>query len=107
MARMVNVDRRSCRACARSVARCGAATVRALDPAVPKRIWLVTSALHMPRALSAFRAAGFEPCAYPADVRAARLDSIADVLPSAGAIADTDAVLHEWVGEIVYRIRAF
>jgi uncharacterized SAM-binding protein YcdF (DUF218 family) len=83
-----------------------ATRVRALAPALPKRIWLVTSALHMPRALIAFRAAGFEPCAYPADIRSARLDSVADVLPSAGAIADTDAVLHEWVGEIVYRVRA-
>lgn len=83
-----------------------AETVRALQPALPSRIWLVTSALHMPRSLLAFRAAGFEPCAYPADYRAAPFDGVANVLPSAGAIANTDAVLHEWVGEIVYRMRA-
>ena len=83
-----------------------ATTVRALEPKLPTRIWLVTSALHMPRSLFAFRAAGFDPCAYAGDYRAAPLEGPADFLPSAGAIANADAVLHEWVGEIVYRIRA-
>jgi uncharacterized SAM-binding protein YcdF (DUF218 family) len=82
-----------------------ATRVRALEPAPPPRIWLVTSALHMPRSLLAFRAAGFEPCAYPADRRASPLNGPADLLPNAGAIASTDAVLHEWVGEIAYRLR--
>jgi uncharacterized SAM-binding protein YcdF (DUF218 family) len=74
--------------------------------ALPARIALVTSALHMPRALIAFRSAGFDPCAYPSDFRTAPFDGPADLLPSAGAIANTDATLHEWVGEIVYRLRA-
>jgi len=60
----------------------------------------------LPRTLLAFRAAGFEPCAYAGDYRAAPLEGPADFLPSAGAIANADAVLHEWVGEIAYRIRA-
>lgn len=80
--------------------------VRHLDPPVPARIWLVTSALHMPRALIAFRAAGFDPCAYPVDFRSAPFDGLIDFLPSALAIADSDAVLHEWAGELVYRWRA-
>jgi uncharacterized SAM-binding protein YcdF (DUF218 family) len=83
-----------------------ATRVRALEPALPARIWLVTSALHMPRSLLAFRAAGFDPCAYPGDVRSGPFDSPADLLPSAGAIANSDAVLHEWVGELIYRLRA-
>ncbi|HEX7769639.1 MAG TPA: YdcF family protein, partial [Dokdonella sp.] len=82
-----------------------ATAVRALEPSSPARIWLVTSALHMPRALLAFRAAGFEPCAYPGDYRGAPLEGPTDFLPSAGAIGNTDAVLHEWAGEIAYRIR--
>jgi uncharacterized SAM-binding protein YcdF (DUF218 family) len=82
-----------------------ATRVRALDPPLPQRIWLVTSATHMPRSLLAFRAAGFEPCSYPADRRASPFDGPADLLPSAGAIANTDAVLHEWVGEVAYRVR--
>lgn len=83
-----------------------ARNVRALTPALPARIALVTSALHMPRALIAFRAAGFDPCASPSDYRSAPFDGPADLLPSAGAIANTDATLHEWVGEVVYRLRA-
>ena len=83
-----------------------AETVRALQPALPSRIWLVTSALHMPRSLLAFRAAGFAPCAYPADFRAAPFESFANLLPSASAIANSDAVLHEWVGEVAYRMRS-
>jgi uncharacterized SAM-binding protein YcdF (DUF218 family) len=83
-----------------------ATRVRALDPPPPPRIWLVTSAMHMPRALIAFRAAGFDPCAYPADFRAAPFDGIGALLPSAGAIGNSAAVLHELVGEIAYRMRA-
>lgn len=80
--------------------------VHALDPALPPRIWLVTSALHMPRALIAFRAAGFEACAYPSDFLATSFEGVADFLPSGSAVANSAAVLHEWVGEVVYRLRA-
>jgi len=80
--------------------------VHALDPALPPRIWLVTSALHMPRALIAFRAAGFEACAYPSDFLATSFEGLADLLPSGSAVANSAAVLHEWVGEVVYRLRA-
>ncbi len=80
--------------------------VRALKPPVPRRIWLLTSALHMPRALIAFRAAGFEPCAWPVDFRTTRLRDFDDFLPRGGAVARTEAVLHELVGELAYRWRA-
>lgn len=80
--------------------------VRALMPALPRRIWLATSALHMPRALVAFRAAGFEPCAWPGDFRASPVREFADLLPHGGAAARTEAVLHELAGELAYRWRA-
>lgn len=83
-----------------------ATTVRALQPVLPMRIWLVTSALHMPRALIAFRAAGFDVCAYPVDFRSAPFDGPIDFLPSALAIGNSDAVIHEWIGELAYRWRA-
>jgi len=82
-----------------------AARVRALDPALPARIWLVTSALHMPRALIAFRAAGFEPCSYPSDFLSGPFRA-RDVLPRGSAVANSEAALHEIVGEFVYRLRA-
>jgi len=83
-----------------------ARNVRSLEPALPQRIWLVTSALHMPRALIAFRAAGFAPCALASDRLAVPFDGLADLLPSGGAAEKTEAVVHEWIGEAVYRWRA-
>ncbi len=82
-----------------------AVNVRALDPPLPNRVRLATSAAHMPRSLLAFRAAGFVPCALPLDVRAAPMRNATDLLPSGGAMALSTAVLHEWVGEIAYRLR--
>jgi uncharacterized SAM-binding protein YcdF (DUF218 family) len=80
--------------------------VRALQPPLPARIWLVTSALHMPRSLLAFRAAGFTPCSYPADVRASAFDGVADLMPRGSAVTKSEAVLHELVGEVAYRWQA-
>ena len=80
--------------------------VRALVPALPQKIWLVTSALHMPRSLIAFHAAGFEPCAWPSDFRASPLREFADLLPSGGAATRTEMVLHELAGELAYRWHA-
>jgi uncharacterized SAM-binding protein YcdF (DUF218 family) len=80
--------------------------VRSLAPRLPSRIALTTSALHLPRALIAFRAAGFEPCAHPVDYRAAPFRDLADLLPRGGALAASDAVIHEWIGELVYRWKA-
>jgi len=79
--------------------------VRATQPDLPPRIWLVTSALHMPRSLIAFRAAGFTPCSAPADYRAGRFEGFSDFVPRGGAISKSEAVLHELVGEIAYRWR--
>lgn len=83
-----------------------AQNVRALRPALPARIWLVTSALHMPRSLLAFQAAGFAPCSDPADLRASAFDGVADLLPRGSAVSKSEAVLHELVGEIAYRWQA-
>lgn len=78
--------------------------VRALQPPLPSRIWLVTSAVHMPRSAYAFEQAGFEVCAWPVDVRYARANSIGYYLPSTDALVKADAVLHEWFGEAAYRL---
>jgi uncharacterized SAM-binding protein YcdF (DUF218 family) len=77
--------------------------VAALSPALPKRIWLVSSALHLPRALGAFRAWGFQPCAWPSDslyeppnLRPGYL------LPQSSSLDKADAAFHELVGNLVY-----
>lgn len=78
--------------------------VRAMQPPLPSRIWLVTSAIHMPRSAYAFEQAGFEVCVWPVDTRYARANSIGYYLPSTDALVKSDAVLHEWFGEAAYRL---
>lgn len=76
-----------------------------LSPAVPRRVWLVTSALHMPRSLRAFRAWGFEPCAYPgASLYTPFSASVGYFMPQSSSLVKTEAAIHEFVGGMVYRM---
>lgn len=77
-----------------------------LVPSLPKRIVLVTSAMHMPRARFAFAEAGFQVCPLHADVR--RLPSRIPwaLVPRTVGLVRTEAALHEWVGLAYYRLRA-
>jgi uncharacterized SAM-binding protein YcdF (DUF218 family) len=75
------------------------------DP-LPPQIWLVTSALHMPRSLFAFQATGFQPCAWPARSEYRAFDGVGYLMPNESAAIKSGSVLHEWLGEIVYRLRA-
>lgn len=76
----------------------------ALDPPVPRRIWLVTSALHMPRAAYAFRKAGFEVCMAPAYTLFIGPDSPGWFVPQGSSEVKAEDALHEIVGEIGYRL---
>ncbi len=75
------------------------------QPKAGERWLLITSAFHMPRAIAAFRAAGFDVEAYPVDWRtrgprdAARFfDSLSE------GLARTDTAAHEWAGLLAYRL---
>ena len=70
---------------------------------------LVTSALHMPRAVAAFRGAGIRVVPAATDVRAAADHSPAvfDWVPSAAALELTTAALHEIAGLFYYRWRGW
>lgn len=81
--------------------------VGAMQPPLAQPVWLVTSALHMPRARIAFEAAGIKTCAWPVDYRARALRGPADFLPSSSAIALSEAALHEMFGMLYYRWRLF
>jgi uncharacterized SAM-binding protein YcdF (DUF218 family) len=72
---------------------CGNAlfSMRMIAPAPGERWLLVTSALHMPRALSAFRQAGFPVEPWP-------------VYDGATFKAPWRSVLHEWIGLAAYRL---
>ena len=69
-----------------------------------RRILLVTSAMHMPRAAAVFRKAGFEVIPAPADFHSGWNEpSPLTWVPNAAYIARSEDALHEWVGLWVYR----
>lgn len=79
--------------------------VATLAPAVPQHIWLVSSALHLPRALGAFRAWGFEPCAWPSgSLYEAPSLRLGYFLPRSSSLDKADKAIHEWIGSLVYRL---
>ena len=75
----------------------------AIVPQLPRRIVLVTSAMHMPRAQAAFTSAGFDVCPLATDFR--RLPSRLPwaLLPRSRALERSEAALHEWAGLAYYR----
>lgn len=81
-------------------------SVSQMRPAVPRRIALVTSALHMPRARLAFEAAGFVVCPIPADLRYTPNDFPDALLPGSSALRKTEAAVHEFAGLVYYRLLA-
>jgi uncharacterized SAM-binding protein YcdF (DUF218 family) len=74
-----------------------------LKPKPSERWLLVTSALHMPRAVGCFRVAGFQVEPYPVEFRTARSHPFA-FLPGAAALHDLDTAAKEWIGLIAYRL---
>jgi uncharacterized SAM-binding protein YcdF (DUF218 family) len=70
-----------------------------------KRVILVTSAYHMPRAMLSFEKAGFHPAAAPTAYFAKRSPyTWADYLPSVWALENSMKALHEYVGILWYRL---
>ena len=67
------------------------------------RVTLVTSAFHMPRARALFENAGFVVDAYPVDFKV-RLQNatLMDWLPDAEALAHSQLVFREWMGQAFY-----
>lgn len=81
--------------------------VAQLMPAIPRRFWLVTSPMHLPRALIAFRAWGFKPCVWPAEPRQSiPALSLGSMLPQGMAAWHAANALHELIGDVVYARRA-
>ncbi len=69
----------------------------------PGRVFLVTSAAHMYRAESCFRAQGMNVIPAPCGYRASRQEvSMKSLLPSYAGIAATNDAFHEWLGIVWY-----
>jgi DUF218 domain len=73
------------------------------QPRPGERWLLVTSAYHMPRAVGAFRRAGFAVEAYPVDWRTrGQQDFIQPFSSVSDGLKRLDTAAHEWVGLLVY-----
>jgi uncharacterized SAM-binding protein YcdF (DUF218 family) len=70
----------------------------------PQKRWvLVTSAFHMPRAIGAFRQAGFAVEAWPVDYRTRGKDDLLRPFDKVSeGLRRTDAATREWVGLLAY-----
>ncbi len=79
---------------------------RLLDQAGISRIYLVTHAWHMPRAVRSFQAAGFQIIPAPtAWTTRYRTDLLAFV-PNAKALHDSKIFMHELIGMIWYQLKS-
>lgn len=69
---------------------------------------LITSALHMPRSIAVFHKQGLTPDTYAVDFQTLEgpLDLLAWV-PSAQALALMTAVVHEWLGRVIYHVQGY
>jgi uncharacterized SAM-binding protein YcdF (DUF218 family) len=74
-----------------------------------RSILLVTSAYHMPRAVLLFRARGLDVTPFPTDERVLGPQKLGffKLLPSSGALGDSEQALREYYGLAVYRILLF
>jgi uncharacterized SAM-binding protein YcdF (DUF218 family) len=77
---------------------------RVAKPKPGERWVLVTSAVHMPRAVGVFRAVGWDVIPYPVDYRTTGTFVSATIFDLAGRLADLDTAAKEWLGLIGYRL---
>lgn len=77
-----------------------------LDPKPTERWLLVTSAVHMPRAIGTFRKAGFHVDAYPVDWQTrGRRDLLSPFSSPLRGLSLCDAAMHEWLGLLIYWLK--
>ncbi len=67
-----------------------------------RRVLLVTSASHMARSVSHFRATGLEVIAVPADYESIDFADLRRFIPQAEALHLSARALKEWVGQLVW-----
>jgi uncharacterized SAM-binding protein YcdF (DUF218 family) len=76
-----------------------------LAPLGIKRVYLVTHAWHMPRALMAFRQAGFEVVPAPTAYTTRYRTDLLAFVPNAEALRDCRIFMHEMVGLLWYKLK--
>lgn len=81
-------------------------SAQALRGTLPQRVRVVSSATHLPRAMVAFRAAGFAPCAVASDSAYVPMGSAGYFMPQLSAMQKTQLALYETAGTVSYRWKA-
>jgi len=84
-------------------------THRLLEPRGIRRVILVTSAIHLPRAAETFRHVGFDVVPVPADFITGweKQKLLFNWIPSSTALVNSRNAIHEWLGLWVYRVRGW
>ena len=101
----VSRNRITLEARSRSTAENAAFTKELLSPRPDERWLLITSAMHMPRAIGTFREVGFHVEAYPVDYQTAGPQDLWAVSSALMRnVGITDLAAHEWLGLLVYWI---
>ncbi|MBI3245074.1 MAG: YdcF family protein [Deltaproteobacteria bacterium] len=67
-----------------------------------RKIYLVTHALHMPRAREAFERAGFQVTPAPTIFATQERLSVLHFLPHSSTLETSTILLHEWIGRVWY-----
>lgn len=77
-------------------------TFRLVQPK-PAETWiLITSAVHMPRAVGSFRKVGWRVLPYPVDFQTTGGETLDPTFDFAGGLASLSHALHNWVGLLFY-----
>ena len=73
---------------------------RLIAPKPSERWLLITTAMHMPRAVGVFRQVGFQVEPYPVDYQLTGWRALRAL--GSGSMGRTDAAVHEWLGLFAY-----
>lgn len=79
---------------------------RLLEQSAIKRIYLVTHAWHMARAIKVFQAAGFEVIPAPTAFTTRYKTDLMTFMPNTDALANSRIYLHEIIGNLWYRLKS-
>jgi uncharacterized SAM-binding protein YcdF (DUF218 family) len=83
-------------------------TADLIHPTPEDRVLLVTSSYHMPRAMGAFRKAGFNVIAFPVGSRTRGWSEFWQPAPTAtDNLRRLDIAVHEWLGLLAYRLSGY